>query len=823
MPHESRGLVPNWSTFWVDTKLGLRMLRRHWALTLIGGIAMTAAITLGASMFNFVQAISATRLPLEEGDRVVILQPWNAASRTPQAASMDDFERWRRELQSVVDTGAFRRTERNLITDAGPAGPVSVAEMSASGFRVARVAPRLGRFFIEDDERAGAPPVVVIGDDVWRSRFAADPEVIGRRVQLDGTFHTVTGVMPDDFAFPVSDEFWTPLRAAGREGVTVFARLAPGAALERAQAEVEALGLLPSAATGATQSRLRPRVVPYITGISGERNPWLIRIIPLLFALLLVPPCTNIAVLIYARTVARQGEFAARMALGASRSRIVAQIFIEVLLLAAAAAGAALVLAPWVTETLSYMLPFGSRPFWMHFGSSYGTILFATGLALLAALIAGAIPALRATGRWQLAGGLHALNRNYAPRLGKTWTAVVVAQVALSVAVVPTSVEFAWDTLRPAFFGPGFEADEFLTARLAMDASEDPAAAAARFSAVRAEVVRQLEAEPGIAAVTMSEFEPFAERNVVVEVDLASPDNSVVQDRKSVAFNQVDSAFFDAFGIPLLAGRGFEPGDAQRSAIVVNRSFVNRVLAGGHPLGRKVRVVNRNGLVAGRNGAAAGYEIVGLVGDQFSRSDQPTMYRPLAPVAAVPEPGAELAVRLAMHTGSPIPSGLANRLREIAAALDPALRIDDFQPLDEIYFFLSLPDYIGASGLAALAMGIVLFSVAGIYTLMAFTVVQRRREIGIRSALGASPLRLVLGIFRRVLVPVSAGVTLGGLTALLLDFYLSPLLFVREGGRPLPWILPAAESFILLVGVIAVFGPTRRALGVDPVEALREG
>jgi predicted permease len=728
---------------------------------------------------------------------------------------MDDFERWRRELQSVVDTGAFRRTERNLITDAGPAGPVSIAEMSAAGFRVARVAPRLGRFFIEDDERAGAPPVVVIAYDVWRSRFAADPEVIGRRVQLDGTFHTITGVMPEDFAFPVNDEFWTPLRATDREAVTVFARLVPSAALERAQAEVEALGLLASAAIGATPSQLKPRVVPYITGIRGERNPWLARIVPLLFALLLVPPCTNMAVLIYARTLARQGEFAARTALGASRSRIVAQIFIEVLLLAAAAAGAALVLAPRVAETLSYMLPFGNRPFWMNFGLSYGTILFATALALLAALIAGAIPALRATGRWQLAG-LHALNRGSAPRLGKTWTTVVVAQVALSVAVVPTSVEFAWDTLRPAILGPGFQADEFLTARLALDAREAPAAAAARFSALRAEVVRQLKAEPGIGAVTMSEFEPFAERSVFVEVDLAGPGGSVVQDRKSVAFNQVDSAFFDAFGIPLLSGRGFEPGDPQRSAILVNRSFVNRVLAGGDPLGRAVRVLNRNGPVAA-------YEIVGLVGDQFSQSDQPTMYRPLSPVAAVAESGDVLSVRLAMHTGSPIPSGLANRLREIAVTLDPALRVDDLQPLDEIHWYLSLPNYIGASGLAALALGIVLFSVAGIYTLMAFTVVQRRREIGIRSALGASPLRLVLGIFRSFLVPVSAGVALGGLTALLLDFYLSPLLFpVREGGRPLPWILPAAEAFILLVGVVALFGPTRRAIAVDAVEALRE-
>jgi putative ABC transport system permease protein len=807
--------MPYWSTYWVDTKLGLRMLRKHWALTLIGGVAMTAAITLGASVFNFVQGISGTKLPLEEGERVVILQPWNTGSRTGRRASMDDFERWRRELQSLVDTGAFRRTERNLTTDAGPAGPLTVAEMSAAGFRVARVAPRLGRFFIEDDEQAGAPPVVVIGYNVWRSRFAADPEVIGRRVQLDGTFHTVTGVMPPGFAFPVNDQYWTPVRATDREEVTVFARLASGATLERAQAEVEALGLLPSAAIGAPPGPQKPRVVPYITGISGERNLGLLRIVPLLFALLLVPPCVNIAVLIYARTVARQGEFAARTALGASRSRIVAQIFIEVLLLAAAAAGAALVLAPRVTETLSYMVLFGNRGFWIDFGLSYRTILFASALALLAALIAGAIPALRATRRWQLAGGLHALNRGYAPRLGKAWTAIVVAQVALSVAVMPTSVEFAWDSLRPAILGPGFEADEFLAAQLAMDAREAPAAAAARFSVLRAEVVRQLKAEPGISAVTMFEFEPFAERNVDVEVDLAGPGSSVVQDRKSVNFNQVDSAFFEAFGLPLLAGRGFEPGDPQRSAVVVNRSFVNRVLPGGNPLGRRVRVVNRNG-------PAAAYEIVGLVGDQFSQSEQPTMYRPLAPVAAVPEAGAVLSVRFAMHTGSPIPSGLENRLRQITAALDPALRVDDLQTLGEIYWYMSVPEYIGGSGMVALALGIVLFSVAGIYTLMAFTVVQRRREIGIRSALGASPQRLVLGIFRRVLLPVSAGVALGGLAALLLDFYLSPLLFVQEGGRPLPWILPAAEAFILLVGVIAVFGPTRRALGVDPVEALRE-
>lgn len=813
MNQESQGLIPNWSTFWVDIKLGLRMARKHWALTLIGGIAMTLAMTLGASMFNLVQGISGMKLPLPEGDRVVVLQPWNAERQAPQATSIDNFERWRRDLRSVVDTGAFRRTGRNFITEAGPVGSVSVAEISAAAFRVARVAPRLGRFFVEDDERADAPPVVVIGEDIWHSRFAADPKAIGQRVQFDGAFHTVIGVMPDDFAFPLNDEFWIPLRATSRETVTVFARLADGATLERANAEVESLGLLPSAAVGATPTRLSARVVPYIRGINGGPNPWLPRVAPLLLALLLVPPCINIAVLMYARTVSRQGEFAARTALGASRSRIVAQVFIEVLLLAVASAGVALVLASWVTQVLSYMIVLGNRPFWIRFGLSYRTILFAAVMALLAALIAGAIPALRATSRWRLSGGLRTLSRSSAPRLGKTWTAVVVAQVALSVAVVPTAVEFAWNTLRPAILGPGFDASEFLVVNLMMQAGENPAEPAARFSAACAEAVRQLEAEPGIERVTMSEFPPFEEDGVVVEVDSPSSGNSQAQNRQDVAFNQIDRSFFDAFGIPLLAGRRFEAGDPQGNAIVVNRSFANRLVAGGNPLGRTVRRIERNGPVTA-------YEIVGLVGDHFNQSDQPTMYRPLSPVVAAPDPRGVLKVNLTIHTGSTIPPGLENRLREIAARLDPTLRIDELQSLDETYFYSSLPEYIGASGLTVMALGIVLFSVAGIYTLMAFTVVQRRREIGIRSALGASPLRLVLGIFRRVLIPVSAGVAVGGVAALLLHFYFSPLLL--EGGRPLPWILPAVEAFVLAVGVIAASGPTRGVLGADPVEALRE-
>jgi ABC-type antimicrobial peptide transport system permease subunit len=181
-----------------------------------------------------------------------------------------------------------------------------------------------------------------------------------------------------------------------------------------------------------------------------------------------------------------------------------------------------------------------------------------------------------------------------------------------------------------------------------------------------------------------------------------------------------------------------------------------------------------------------------------------------------------LSVQLAIHMGSAVPPDFASRLREVTAAIAPALHIEDVQSLNEIYFSLSLPEYVIGSFPALVALGVLLFATVGIYTRMSFDVVQRRREIGIRAALGASPQKLVAGIFRSVFVPVLVGVALGGLTALLLDFYFSPVLSGAEGGQRLPWILPAAEAFVLLMGVVALLGPVRRTLQLDATEALRE-
>ena len=235
----ARGL-PWLETFWLDARLGLRMLRRFWGLTLVGGLAMAVTIGLGAAIFTIWATFAATSLPLDEGDRVVAIQPFDkAAQRIHRETPLPDFRRWRETLRSVEQVSAMRPIDPAVITREGGIGSVHAAEMTASGFQLARVQPLLGRPLMEEDEREGADPVAVIGYELWQSGFSSDPAVLGQRIQIGDTPHIVVGVMPEGFRFPMNQRLWTPLRTnpvgevrPGSTDVFVFARLVPGATLE---------------------------------------------------------------------------------------------------------------------------------------------------------------------------------------------------------------------------------------------------------------------------------------------------------------------------------------------------------------------------------------------------------------------------------------------------------------------------------------------------------------------------------------------------------------------------------------------------------------
>ena len=351
-------------SWWLDVKLGVRMLIKYPGLALVGGFGIAVAVAIAAGGFSVIYGnFLASSLPLEEGDRIVSIEIWDSAASKPERRILHDYHVWREELKSVQEISAFRTVTPNLIAPGAQPESVRVASMSASGFRVARVRPLMGRYLVEDDEREGAPSVVVIGENVWRNRFAGDPAILGRTIQLGATPHSIVGVMPEGFAFPVNHHFWVPLRAgsAPPEPLTgpdlmVFGRLAPGATLESAQAELAAIGQRTALAFPKIYAQLRPQVMPYahpFLGMHGTEDVTGLHAMQGLVTLLLVLVCLNVAILVYTRTAMRQAEIALRTALGASRGRIVAQLFIEAFVLSAVAALAGVAIAALALRQVS--------------------------------------------------------------------------------------------------------------------------------------------------------------------------------------------------------------------------------------------------------------------------------------------------------------------------------------------------------------------------------------------------------------------------------------------------------------------------------------
>jgi len=842
---------------WVDFKLGVRMLIKYPGLTLVGGLGIAVVVAIAAGAFSIGLTLLNPSLPLAEGDRIVAIQNWDAAANDPDRRIAHDFAVWRAELTSVEEMGAFRQVSRNLIAAGAQPETVRVAEMSASGFTVARVPPLLGRYLVEEDEREGASPVIVIGYDAWQRLFAADARVVGRAIQLGDVTHTVVGVMPVGFAFPIDHSYWIPLRLGSRRAprsgpsLYAFGRLRDGVTRAAAQAELTIIGQRSAAALPATHARLRPQIVPYTYPFSDMDDPGNrlgLQLMQFLVAALLIVVCVNVAILVYARTATRQGEIAVRTALGASRGRIVGQLFVEALVLSGVAAGAGLAIAAIALSRAEVALLqiVGRLPFWMDLNLSSATVMYVVAVTVLGAAIVGGIPALKATGRVQT--GLQNLSAGGGARmrLGRTWTALIVAQVAFAVALLPASAYTAWNSIRVGSAAPGFAAEEFLTAQLVMERATAPGTGADRPSTIgfperHAELQRRLAAEPALSAATFALDVPGSEPTAWIEVDgmpmpaQSSGGNVVTGTSRGheVQFGRVDVDFFVALDVPLLTGRAFQAADAhpKANAVVVNRAFVQTLLADGEALGRGVRYVGvSSGRTVGRRvrygtgrGAPADhvelgrwYEIIGVVGDvpaaaMGSESARPKLYHAAAPGRLHP-------VNLALQIRAGAPTGFAGRLREIAADVDPNLQLRGVAGMDETLRKEQGIMRLLAGLLLTVTLSVVLLAAAGIYALMSFTVSQRRKEIGIRTALGADARHILGSIFCRALGQLAIGAGVGLVAAVLLEVLMEGETLQGNGA----FVLPLVTAFMIVVGLLAALGPARRGLRIQPTEALRE-
>lgn len=812
----------------VDFKLGARMLAKYPGLSIIGGAGLAVGVAIGATFFAFLYSLLYATLPVEGGERIVALENWDIDANSEMRRSMQDLVTWRREMKTVGEIGAFRTIARNMTVAGGAVEAVEVAQITADGFNITGVKPVIGRAISAADESAGAQPVVVIGYDVWRSRFGGDASVPGRELRLGNVVHTIVGVMPEGYRFPVNHRYWIPLTtdAAGfgpREGpeVYIFGRLRDGVRMKQAQAEISVLGAQAASALPLTHARLRPRVMPYadpILDVGIDTRDF--TAIQSMISMLTLIVAVNVGVLIYARTATRQREIAVRTALGASRRRIVGQLFIEALVLSAAASAAGLELARFgIAQGFAIYAAQGNEsvPYFLNFEMPLAAYLYVGMLTVLAAAVAGVLPALHATGR-RAQDTLKQASGTDGLRLGRVWTVMIVAQVAIAMIGLPVTIKISLEGVQRGLTKANYREESFLAATVSVD--PDPpagmtASAYARESVLRlekskADLVTRLEAEPAVDDVTVAATVPGREPRAHTAIEGAVTPSGTVD----VCLNSVAPDFFDAFGARVLAGRALRDGDGTGStqAVVVNRAFVNQLLGGASAVGRRLHYGETGRREPAVDGTPTQYEIVGVVTDLGTNSIKSDLVEPV--IYHLLQSSTRATVLIRMRGADPLP--FSSRLRELTSALDPTLRLrmvtfTDIKQRGVVALRLML---LGSS---LVVVTVLLLSAAGIYAMMSFTVSQRRKEIGIRAALGADARQLLGSIFTKAALQLAFGVAVGIVLAMLIDRASDGEMLGPLGLR----LLPITALLIVLVGLFATIGPARRGLRIQPTDALR--
>lgn len=812
----------------LDLKLAGRMLIKHPAITMIATIAIAFAIAVGAVGFEIARQALWPTIPLPDGNAIVALRSWNVADNASVPASRRDYEMWRDGLRTITDLSAVEVEERSIDVGSGPGRPETIANVTASTFALTRVPALMGRTLLAADERAAAGEVVVIGYDFWQQQLDGAQDAVGRVIRISGTPVTIVGVMPPGYRFPQANNIWRPLPLERFPEATpvlrhVFGRLASGHSRQDMIAEVAAIGARAATMFPETRQNIRLHVVSLPDAVSfwDEHVPMVLASMNVFLVLLAALLCGNVGMLLFARAVSRERELVVRAAIGASRGRLIMQLFAEALLLASVGAVVGLLVARFVLAATWATIAAGDAgplPFWISTSLSATTILYAAGLTLFAAAVAGIVPALKVTSgstdrRLRAAssggGGL---------QFGGVWSVVIVAQIALTTMLPVPLIGVGAGFVHARNNEAGFAAEEFLTATLALDrldgalASGDtvPAVRAARFEARYRALADRLRQEPEVLDVTYADQLPLMRlRWYAIEAEGSPPNqgNDHCIPNYCAGIVSVDPRFFDVVGAPVIQGSGLTTSNAEQKtrAVVVNEFFVQRVLQGRNPIGTRIRLASRQPT------ADSWYQIVGVVPDLGVSDNEGDWGRASVYQARLPSETGTL--RVAIHLRGD-PQHFAVRLRELAQAVDPAFRVSDPMPLTRLAD-TSAAYWLGL--LVTLTSVTLMLSLAGVYAVTAFAVARGTREIGVRVALGAAPVHVLTAVFRRPIIQVGLGIGLGTIFAL--ATFTQGAFDVRLVDLTRTAVFALAT---ILCCVLACLVPTRRALRIQPTEALRD-
>jgi putative ABC transport system permease protein len=807
-----------------DVRFALHLMVKERWYSAVAIVALALGIGVNATVFTLVNAVLIKGLPFQDSGRLYMLTLQNkTGGRT--GVSNADLQDWRAQMRSFVALGAFSGNSMNVSDDRSAPQQARGQMVTADTFGLLGQQPLLGRDFAPGDDRRGAEPIAILGYKIWQSRYAGDRGVLGRTIRIDGRPTTVVGVMPDNMEFPSSAELWIPFvptaeqEKRGARMLQVFGRLRGDATRAQAQAEMNAIaGRLASAYPETNKEFTAIAVETFTERFNGGniRTVFLSMMGAVAFVLLIA--CANVANLLLSRSAHRSREIAVRIALGATRWRVVRQLLVESILLGCAGGALGLLLAMVGVRLFDRAVADTGKPYWIQFTMDFTVFGFLAAVCVLTGILFGLAPALQVTktnvGEVLKEGGRGTAGSRRARWLTGT---MVVLELALTLVLLVGAGLMVRSFLKLYTIDLGIRPDHLMSMRMQLPDTKYPTADARR--AFYERLAPRLASLAGAEAVAFTtSVPPFGSGRRGLEIE-GRPPLKPEEQAPRVGAVTISPAFFETVGVQLRRGRGFGDRDGAPGAetVVVNDALAAQFFKGEDPIGRRIRFAQdqpRPGQPA--QPPPVWRTIVGI-SPSIRHSSQQEAEPPAVvyvPLRQDPPSGIALLVRSRLEPGS-----VMNAVRSEVQAVDQDQPVFTVQTMDQMLAQAMWPYKVFGTLFAIFAGIALLMSAVGLYSVMAYSVTQRTAEIGLRMALGAEGRQVSWLILRRGLVQLAIGLTIGLAGAYGLSRVLRTILVQITPTDPVTFV--AITAMLTVVAIAACVLPARRATRVDPLIALR--
>ena len=804
-----------------DLRFAVRLLVKDRWFTAVAVVALALGIGVNATVFTFVNAVLIRGLPFDDPDRIMSIAGRNMVRGTDMGVSYLDFEDFRHAQKSFAGLAAFNGTTLNVSDEGRVPERYQGPYVSANTFGLIGQRPLLGRGFLPDDDKPGAPAVAILGNSIWKTRYGGDPAILGRTIRINDVPTTVVGVMPEGMKFPFGADLWIPLsqmpnlatqKRSQHFALQVFGRLADGVTPQRAQAELSGIAARLAHDFPDSNKDIGVTVMDFNARTNGGPIKLIFLSLMGAVAFVLLIACANVANLLLARSAQRVREVGVRVSLGATRARIVRQLLVESVVLASLSGALGLLIAVGGTRWFEAATQDVGKPYWIHFTMDGRVFAFFAAVCLATGIVFGLAPALHISRT-----DINEVLKESGGRSGSSgirarrWTsALIVVEVALTLVLLAGAGFMMRSFLMLYRLDIGVETAHLLTLNLVLPDRKYPTPE--QRAAFYHRLDQRLGAIGSIRGGTIASNSPLG-GGAALRLSIDGRPTPAGEQPPQVTRVVVGPRYFDTLDLTLPRGRAFadDDGTTGHDVAIVNQRFASMYFPNDDPVGRRIKLAPDT--IVGPEPAWT--TIVGVSRTVRQRAAQEPNPDAVAyvPYRSLPQPFMMMIVRAQGE-----PSALAASMREEVRALDADLPLFGIRTLDESLAQQRWPFRIFGTMFAMFAAIALVLSAVGLYAITAYSVAQRTQEIGVRMALGAQATQVWWLVIRRSLVQLAVGLVIGvagafGVGALLRS--------IVQGSANDPLTLAAIAVLLVGVSLAACFWPARRATRLDPVSALR--